>query len=147
MKKFIKPLAVLLLAGAIAGTLAIKERAAEPAPGSTAAANAVGPPTPGIPRLVDLGADQCVPCKAMAPILAALKEDYAGRMAVEFIDVWKNPKAGETYGVRVIPTQIFYAASGKELHRHEGFMGREDILATWDRLGVALDSGPDSGAR
>jgi hypothetical protein len=34
---------------------------------------------------------------------------------------------------------IFYAADGRELSRHEGFMSREDILAHWKELGVALD--------
>lgn len=89
----------------------------------------------GIPRLVDLGADKCIPCKKMAPILKAMKEEYAGRMVVEFIDVWKNPDAGKQYKVEVIPTQIFYDPSGKELYRHKGFMSREDILSRWKKLG------------
>ena len=91
--------------------------------------------TPGVPRLVDVGADQCVPCKAMAPILAQLRIDYAGRMRVDFIDVWKNPDAGDPYGVSIIPTQIFYGGDGRELERHQGFFSREDILATWMRHG------------
>ena len=74
----------------------------------------------------------------MAPILKDLKAEYAGRMDVEFIDVWKNPDAGKAYGVEMIPTQIFYDASGKELDRHTGFFGREDILAKWKELGVEL---------
>ena len=52
-----------------------------------------------LPRLVDLGADKCIPCKAMAPILKDLKTEYAGRMDVEFIDVWKNPDAGKAYKI------------------------------------------------
>lgn len=96
-----------------------------------------------LPRLVELGADKCIPCKMMAPILAKLKTDFADKLEVEFIDVWKNPEAGITHGVDVIPTQIFYAASGEELHRHTGFIGREDILATWSELGIPLGPGPD----
>ncbi len=91
-----------------------------------------------LPRLVDLGADKCIPCKLMAPILDELKTSQAGRLKVDFIDVWKNPAAGEEYGVRVIPTQIFYAADGRELFRHEGFMAREDILNKWKEFGVDL---------
>ncbi|MCP4641116.1 MAG: thioredoxin family protein [bacterium] len=90
----------------------------------------------GIPKLVDLGADKCVPCKMMAPILDELKEEYAGRFDVEFIDVWKNKAAGEEYGIQMIPTQIFFDASGTELFRHTGFMAKEDILAKWKELGV-----------
>jgi thioredoxin 1 len=88
-----------------------------------------------LPKLLDLGATQCIPCKMMAPILEELKKEYAGRMEVEFIDVWKNEDAGKPYGVRSIPTQIFYDANGKELFRHTGFFSKEDILAKWKELG------------
>ncbi|HEY5913816.1 MAG TPA: thioredoxin family protein [Verrucomicrobiae bacterium] len=91
-----------------------------------------------LPRLVDLGADKCIPCKMMAPVLKELKTEYAGRMDVEFIDVWKNPDAGKPYKIKLIPTQIFFDASGKERFRHEGFFGKEDILAKWKELGVDL---------
>jgi thioredoxin 1 len=91
-----------------------------------------------LPRMVDLGADKCVPCKLMAPVLAELKVTYADRLVIEFIDVWKNPDAGVQYGIKLIPTQIFYAADGTELYRHEGFYGREEILAKWRELGVEI---------
>ncbi|MHC1767367.1 MAG: organomercurial lyase [Verrucomicrobiia bacterium] len=113
------------------------------------AAAALSPTTSGaasrkevsLPKLVDLGADKCIPCKMMAPILEQLKKDYAGRMDVEFIDVWKNAGAGKKYGIKLIPTQIFYGADGKELFRHEGFFGKEDILGKWKELGVDLSAG------
>jgi thioredoxin 1 len=98
-----------------------------------------------LPKLVDLGADKCIPCKAMAPILKELKTEYAGRMDVEFIDVWKNPDAGKAHKIKLIPTQIFFDASGKERFRHEGFYGREDILAKWKELGVNLKSKASAG--
>ena len=93
-----------------------------------------------LPRLLDLGATRCIPCKMMAPILEELKKEYAGRMDVEFIDVWQNPDAGKQYGIEMIPTQIFFDASGKELFRHVGFFGKEDILGKWKELGVDLDN-------
>lgn len=92
-----------------------------------------------VPRLIDLGAGKCIPCKAMAPILDRLRADYAGRMQVEIIDVWENPAAAERYGINIIPTQIFYAGDGRELSRHEGFMSREEIMGRWKTLGVRLD--------
>ncbi len=91
-----------------------------------------------LPRLVDVGAGKCIPCKAMAPILAQLRTDFAQRMEVEFVDVWVNPDAGQPYGIRMIPTQIFYGADGRELSRHEGFMSREDILARWRSHGLTF---------
>ena len=96
------------------------------------------PAGPGLPRLVDLGAGKCIPCKMMAPILEELKKEYAGSLEVVFIDVWQDRSAGEKYGIESIPTQIFYDASGKELFRHEGFFAKEDILATWKELGVDI---------
>ena len=92
-----------------------------------------------LPKLVDLGADKCIPCIKMAPILEKLTEDFSGRMEVEFIDVWKNKEKAAKYGVRMIPTQIFYGADGKELARHMGFIGREAILAQWKKLGYSFD--------
>ena len=91
-----------------------------------------------LPRLVDLGATKCIPCKMMAPILEDLKKTYAGKMDVQFIDVWENPDAGGQYGIKVIPTQIFFNAAGKEIFRHEGFFAGEDILAKWKELGIDL---------
>ena len=98
-----------------------------------------------LPKLLDLGASYCMPCKKMAPILEELKKEYAGKLEVEFIDVWKNPDAGNKYGIRLIPTQIFYDATGKELFRHEGFFGREDILSKLKELGADLSGKPSAG--
>ncbi len=102
-----------------------------------AGSNATSPARP-VPRLVDVGAGKCIPCKAMAPILDQLRVDYAGRMDVVFVDVWKDPAAAQPYAIRMIPTQIFYGADGRELARHQGFMSREEILAQWKAVGVVL---------
>ena len=74
----------------------------------------------------------------MAPILDELKEEYAGRLDVEFIDVWQNRDAADRYGIQSIPTQIFFDASGKELYRHQGFIAKDDILKKWQALGIDL---------
>ncbi len=95
-------------------------------------------PARAIPRLVDVGAKKCIPCKMMAPILEELKKEYAGRLQVDFLDLSINTDYAGQYNVRVIPTQIFYDASGKELFRHEGFYSKEDILAKFKELGVEL---------
>lgn len=119
-----------------AGTNAPVQNAGDPAaPAATAK----------LPRLIDLGADKCIPCRMMFPVLDELKQGYAGRLNVEFIDVWKNPDAAKQYGVEVIPTQIFYAADGKELFRHVGFFAKDDILAKWQALGVDMAAKPVAG--
>ena len=75
-----------------------------------------------VPRLVDLGSKDCIPCKMMAPILDQLRDEYTGKLQVDFIDVRVYPESAKKYNIRVIPTQIFYDAAGKELLRHEGFI-------------------------
>lgn len=89
-----------------------------------------------LPRLVDLGAGKCIPCKMMKPILDDLKANYAETFKTEFIDVWENKEAATPYNINLIPTQIFFSADGKELFRHEGFFSKEDILSKWKELGV-----------
>jgi thioredoxin 1 len=78
----------------------------------------------------------------MTPILEELKKEYVGQMQVEFIDVNENRDAARSFGIRVIPTQVFLDSAGKELWRHEGFMPKEDILAKWKELGVRFVEGP-----
>lgn len=94
-----------------------------------------------LPKLIDLGADKCIPCKMMAPMLEELKSEYAGKLEVVFIDVWKAPEKGREYGIRMIPTQIFYDVDGNEFYRHVGFFSKEDILKTFREKGINFDQG------
>ncbi len=113
----------------------------ETPPASPEDAEAVPPaPKGALPRLVELGASKCIPCIQMAPILAELKAEYAGQFQVDSIDVWKNPGAAQEHGIQMIPTQIFFDAEGNELLRHVGFFSKEDILATWKKVGVDLSA-------
>ncbi len=88
-----------------------------------------------LPKMIDVGADKCIPCIKMAPILEELKKDFAGQLDVEFIDAWKHRDIAGQYGIRMIPTQVFFAPDGTEIFRHTGFLGREDILKKWQQLG------------
>ena len=108
-----------------------------PAPAEAEARSAWKPAA--TPRLLDLGSTTCIPCKMMKPILDELRRDYAGRLTVDFVDVNRDREAAMAHRVRVIPTQIFFDASGREIFRHEGFISKEDILAKWKELGVALE--------
>jgi thioredoxin 1 len=105
--------------------------------GSAAASQGLSQvPVKGMVTMVDLGADQCVPCKMMAPILEKLKKAYEGKAAIIFIDVWKNTDEARRFGIRAIPTQIFYDATGREVGRHVGFMSEKDIIDQLTRIGV-----------
>lgn len=144
MKAPAKILILVAVAAAVVAAVVLKQNKT-PASSDTKAqasvlASSQAAPGPAVtaklPRLVDLGAGKCIPCKMMKPILDELKRDYAGQFKTEFIDVWENPDEGKKYGIEMIPTQIFYDADGKELFRHTGFFGKEDILAKWKELGV-----------
>ncbi len=128
-------LVIALLIAAIAAAFLLQgaKRGDAPSPPDAGEARPAG-----LPRLVDLGSDQCIPCKMMAPILEELQTEYGTSFAVEVIDVREDRSAAAEYGIRVIPTQIFYDANGEELFRHEGFFSKEEILAKWDELGVAI---------
>lgn len=93
-------------------------------------------PVKGMVTLVDLGAGTCFPCKLMAPILEKLEKQYAGRAAVIFLDVYKDRAPIKRFGLRAIPTQIFFNKEGKEVYRHEGFMSEEEIVRRFKEMGV-----------
>ncbi len=58
------------------------------------------------PIIIDFGADECVPCKEMAPVLATLNKEMQGEAIIQFVDVWKAPTAATGFPVQVIPTQV-----------------------------------------
>ena len=93
-------------------------------------------PVKGMVTMIDLGADKCVPCKMMAPIMAKLEKAYEGRAAIVFIDVWKHNEQAGRFGIRAIPTQIFYDETGREVYRHVGFMGEKEIVKQLGKMGV-----------
>jgi thioredoxin 1 len=93
-------------------------------------------PVKGMVTMIDLGADQCVPCKMMAPILSKLEKDYKDRAAIVVIDIYKHRDQANRFGIRAIPTQIFFDADGKEVARHVGFMSEKAIVDQLTRMGV-----------
>jgi len=66
----------------------------------------------GLPIVIDFGADSCVPCKEMAPVLKKLNQEMKGKAIVKFVDVWKNKTAADDFPVQVIPTQFYFDKDG-----------------------------------
>jgi thioredoxin 1 len=122
--------------GMVAGVLLATMVAMSLATGTARGAEIPDIPVKGMVTLVDLGANSCVPCKMMAPILEKLEKDYKSRAAIVVIDVWKNKDQATRFGVRAIPTQIFFDKEGKEVYRHMGFMSEKDIVAQLKKMGV-----------
>lgn len=95
-------------------------------------------PVKGMVTMIDLGAKKCIPCKMMAPIMEKMEKAYQNKAVVAFIDVWENKEQADRFGIKAIPTQIFFDAEGNEVQRHVGFMSEEEIIAHMKKLGVEL---------
>jgi thioredoxin 1 len=93
-------------------------------------------PVKGMVTMIDLGATECIPCKMMAPILEKLEPAYRDRAVIAFIDVWKHREQAPRFGIRAIPTQVFFDADGKEVYRHQGFMSENAIVEQLTKMGV-----------
>ncbi|MBW1861253.1 MAG: thioredoxin family protein [Deltaproteobacteria bacterium] len=93
-------------------------------------------PVKGMVTMIDLGAKKCIPCKMMAPIMEKMEKVYRDKAAIVFIDVWENREQAGRFGVRAIPTQIFFNSEGKEVHRHVGFMSEKEIVVQLKKMGI-----------
>ena len=90
-----------------------------------------------LPRLLDLGAGKCIPCKMMAPILERLRKEYQGRLEVVFIDVWEDSApAASTASRRSRPRSSSIRRQGGV--PAEGFFSKQEILAKWKEFEVDL---------
>jgi len=89
-----------------------------------------------LPKLLDFGRGKCIPCKAMAPILKELSEEYKDRVIIRIIEIDQESGLTTANRIRLIPTQIFFDAKNQEVLRHEGFMGKDDIKKVFQKMGI-----------
>lgn len=86
--------------------------------------------------MLELGSVGCIPCEKMKPVMEQLRTNYKGKLEVFFVDVRKDKETARRFGVYVIPTQVFLDKGGKEIHRHIGFCGYEEIVPVLKRTGI-----------
>lgn len=91
----------------------------------------------GKPVIVDFGANSCIPCRQMRPILKEVEKDYSGKTHVLVIDVYKYQNLAREYKIQLIPTLVFFDSKGKEAFRHVGVMKKETIAAKLKEIGMA----------
>ena len=96
--------------------------------------------TTPVVTFIELGSVNCIPCKAMQPIMEEVRSKYPSQVRVVFHDVWtpKGQPYGQFFKIKVIPTQIFLDKNGKEYFRHEGFFPAEELYKILAKGGVKL---------
>ena len=80
-----------------------------------------------LPVLIDLHADWCAPCKQLAPIVAEVAEELAGKLKVVKIDVDHNPAIAQSFRVQSIP-MLVVIAGGKVAGHHMGLLDKRGLL-------------------
>ena len=90
----------------------------------------------GKPFLVDFGANSCLPCRQMRPILKELDKEYSGKTRALVIDIYKNQDLAREYKIQLIPTLVFFDPKGKEVFRHVGALEKEKIVAKLKEIGM-----------
>jgi thioredoxin 1 len=89
---------------------------------------------------MELGSVECIPCKAMVPVMDQIRRELGEQVNVVFHDVWTDEGKPYTkeYQLKVIPTQIFLDSDGHEYYRHEGFFPVEELFPILEMGGVDL---------
>ena len=80
-----------------------------------------------VPVLVDFYADWCGPCKAMAPVVETLAEEYAGKAKVGKINTDENQDIAMEYGIMSIPTFLVFKG-GKVVNKMIGMQDKRNLI-------------------
>jgi len=86
-----------------------------------------------IPVMVDFWAEWCGPCKALAPTIDQIAEEYAGKMKVYKLDVQTEAALASKYGVSSIPTLLIFK-EGDVVDRIVGLQPKKNITDRIDKL-------------
>ncbi len=68
-----------------------------------------------LPAIIDFYADWCGPCKAIAPVLEELSDEYAGKLLIYKIDTDKEQELSGMFGIQSIPTLLFIPVKGEPM--------------------------------
>ncbi len=77
-----------------------------------------------LPIIIDFGANECIPCKEMAPVLVELNEEMQGKAIIQFVDVWVNPELANGLPIQLIPSQVLINSDGTPYIPSENVMNQ-----------------------
>ncbi len=85
----------------------------------------------GRPAMIQFGANACAACREMKPVLAALQQAHGTRFTVMNVDLIAQKHRGylQRFRIQLMPTQVFFDATGRETQRNLGTMTAAAVLA------------------
>jgi thioredoxin 1 len=92
--------------------------------------------TSGKPVLVDFGANSCLPCRQLRPVLKEIAAEYSEKARILVIDVYKYQNLAKEHKVLMLPTLVFFDSKGKETFRSVGLMEKEKIVGKLKEIGM-----------
>lgn len=86
--------------------------------------------------VIEFGGPTCVPCVKMQPVLAELQQTFGSRAQIRNFYVTQHPREAQFHKIMVMPTQVVFDPTGKEVTRHIGYWQKDEFLAALAKVGL-----------
>ena len=86
--------------------------------------------------VIEFGGPTCVPCVKMQPVLAELQQAFGTRAQIRNFYVTEHPREAQAHKIMVMPTQVVFDPSGREVTRHIGYWPKDEFLAALAKAGL-----------
>ncbi len=90
------------------------------------------------PLMVMVGKTKCIWCDSMAPNIKEIKENYP-KTAIYYVNVDKDFLGAINHNIEELPVQLFYNKNGKEIDRHIGYLGRDDMIEALRKYEILVE--------